>query len=128
VKYRSGIDPEWRRCKRWIEAALPYACGTHTIEDLEREIWSGRLTLIALARSALIVEIIAYPRLRALHIFLAGGDLGELKAFVDGAMPELARLNRCSRITIAGRKGFSRALRDIGFEEKWVVLTKEIQS
>jgi hypothetical protein len=41
-------------------------------------------------------------------------------------MDEIARSLGCSRVTIAGRKGFARALKDLGFQEKWTVLAKEI--
>jgi hypothetical protein len=125
VSRGAALAEEWRRCKPWIEAALPYAGGTHTIEDLEREILSGRMALIPRERSAFVVELIIYPRLKALHIFLAAGDLSELKAF-DPHMDEIARSLGCSRVTIAGRKGFARALKDLGFQEKWTVLAKEI--
>jgi hypothetical protein len=115
----------WQRCKPWIEAALPHTGGTHTIEDVERDIMSGRMALIPRERSAFVVELIAYPRLRALHIFLAGGDLSELKSF-DPHMDRIARSLGCSRVTIAGRKGFARALKDLGFREKWTVLAKDV--
>lgn len=118
---------EWERCKPWIAAALKYAGGTHTLSDLELGIEIGRFHLIPLNHSAMIVEIIEYPRVRALHIFLAGGVLEELKAFVDTRLQDIARDNRCQRITIAGRKGFSRALRDIGFKEKWTVLSRSVE-
>jgi hypothetical protein len=125
VSHGPALDEQWRRCRQWIEAALPYTGGTHTIEDLERDILSGRMALIPRERSAFMVELIVYPRLKALHIFLAGGDLTELKAF-DPHMDEIARSLGCSRVTIAGRKGFARALKDLGFREKWTVLAKDI--
>ena len=118
--------PDWERCKPLIEAALEHAGGTHTIEDIHYGIIGGRFGFYPLADSALVAEIIVYPKLRDLHIFLAGGELEELKAFVDHRLPDIARGLGCSRITIAGRIGFSRALRDIGYIEKWTVLSKEI--
>ena len=32
---------EWERCRPWIEAALIYADGTHSIEDIAAGIASG---------------------------------------------------------------------------------------
>lgn len=116
---------EWDRCKPWIEAALEYAGGTHTIEDVERNVLSGRMALIARERSAYVVELITYPRLKTLHVFLSGGDLDDIKAF-DPQMDAIARSLGCSRITIAGRRGFARALKGLGYVEKWSVLAKEI--
>jgi hypothetical protein len=116
---------EWERCKRFIADALPYAGGTHELLDIEAGIAAGRFGLIPRERSAFVVEVTVYPQLKALHIFLAGGDLSELKAF-DPHMDQIGRSLGCSRITIAGRKGFARALKDLGYCERWTVLAKEI--
>ena len=104
---------------------MPYTGGTHTIEDVEDAINGGRMGLIALERSAFVIEVHAYPRLRALHIFLAGGDLDELRS-CDARMDATAKALGCSRITIAGRRGFVRTLKDLGYRERWSVLAKEI--
>jgi hypothetical protein len=116
---------EWERCRPWIEAALPYAGGTHTIQDIKAAIDAGHMLLLAGERSAFVIEVITYPRTKALHIFLAGGDLTELKS-ADAQMDEIAREWGCSRITIAGRRGFIRALKDLGYRERWSVLSKEL--
>ena len=118
---------DWERCRPWIEAALPYAGGTHTIEDIEAEMRRGQLAMIAGQRSAVLCEIRNYPRLRALHIFLAGGDLMELKSF-NPMMDNAARSMGCSRISIAGRHGWERALSDLGYAKRWTVLSKEIEN
>src|SRR5262245_40950753 len=116
---------EWARCRHYIEAALPYAGGTHTIEDIEDAIKTGRMGLIALEQSAFIIEVHTYPRLRALHIFLAAGDLKELRS-CNTRMDATAKALGCSRITIAGRRGFVRTLKHLGYRERWTVLAKEI--
>jgi len=116
---------DWERCRPWIEAALPYAGGTHTIEDIEAEIGRGQLALMAGRESAMLCEIRNYPRLRALHIFLAGGDLKELRSF-NAMMDNAARVMECSRISIGGRHGWERALSDLGYRKRWTVLSKEI--
>ena len=120
------IRSDWERCRPWIAAALPYAGGTHAIEDVEDELVRGRLALLAGQRSAMLCEVRNYPRLRALHIFLAGGDLAELKSF-NPMMDDAARTLGCSRISIAGRPGWERALRDLGYQKNWTVLSKEIE-
>src|SRR5262245_38578511 len=109
----------------WIEAALEYSGGTHTIQDIKAAIEAGRMGLIPLERSAFVVEIVEYPRLKALHIFLAGGDLDELRS-CNARMDATAKALGCSRITIAGRRGFVRTLKDLGYRERWSILAKEI--
>lgn len=117
---------EWERCKPWIEAALPYTGGTHAIADIEAEMRRGHLALLAGQNSAMLCEVRNYPRMRALHIFLAGGDLMELKSF-DPMIDSAARSLGCSRISIAGRHGWERALSDLGYRKRWTVLSKEME-
>lgn len=118
---------EWKRCEPWIEAALEYAGGSHTIEDVERGILAGRFALVPLERSALVLERVDYPQYRALHVFLAGGELSEIKAYFDHQLPEIARANGCKKMTISGRRGWVRALKDIGFSEAYTTITRDVR-
>jgi hypothetical protein len=103
---------EWERCKPWIEAALARDPRGRTIEDIERDIAEGKSFLLAAPNSAMVCSII---ETRALHIYLGGGDLAELKQS-DKALNELARRASCTQVTIWGRKGWERELRPFGFE------------
>lgn len=102
--------------REWLGAALRYAHGTHTIEDVEAGLESGALGLLAGERSALVVEVVTYPRKRILNVFLAGGDMDDVKAWND-PLAKLAKGHDCSDITLAGRRGWVRALKDIGWSE-----------
>ena len=115
----------WDRCRPWIEAALEYSGGTHTIDDIRKAIEARRMILLAGARSALVCEVVEYPRLRALNIFLAGGELNDVRSF-DEHLVALARTLDCQRITISGRHGWERALRHLDYLPRWTVLAKEI--
>lgn len=114
---------EWDRCRPWIEAALPYTDDTHTIEDVEAALGRNEMALFPLQRSAFVCEVINYPRLKDLHIFLAGGDLEELKS-AEPLLHKAATALGCSRISIAGRLGWARAVG--GWNRKWLVLIKTI--
>lgn len=124
----TGLLPpldDWQRVKPIIERALPYTGGTHTIEDIEQALLDNSMTLLAGERCAMILEIITYPRLKVLHIFLGAGDLTELRSYSE-FIDRLASDIGASRITIAGRRGFVRALKDLGYDEKWSVVAKDI--
>lgn len=116
---------EWLRCRPWIEAALTYADGTHTIEDIEAGIASGRFQFWAGKRCALVTEIIEYPRLKALNFFLIGGDLGELMQ-LEPQISGWARAHGCSRALGVGRKGFERVFAAHGFRPKWTYIAKDL--
>lgn len=117
---------EFARCERWIKAALEYDGDTHDIEDVmlsvaagERQFWPGQ-------RSAVITEIMRYPKKTVLHFWLAGGDLQELETMLP-PIEKWAREQGCSRITLAGRRGWERTfMRDAGYESRWAVMAKEL--
>ena len=65
--------------RKFIEPILDQL-KTHTWDDILWGIENGYLYLYSFENSALVCEFVNYPRLRALNIFLAGGDLNELKS------------------------------------------------
>lgn len=118
-------EGEWERVRPWIQAALEYAGGTHTIEDVLAAIEAERAFLLVGERSALVCEIETFPRMKVLHIWLAGGDLEELRSLND-QMDDMARTLGCSRVTISGRKGWERALYDLDYRPMYFTVAKDI--
>lgn len=122
----SEWEAEFERCRGWIEDALQYAGGTHTIDDIKQAIAEQRLVLWPGKRSAVVTEFVVYPQFTALNFFLAGGDLDEL-AEMEPIIADWAKRCGCKRIMLAGRRGWTRSfLTDRGYEPKWAVLAKEI--
>lgn len=115
------MHDEWLRCSQWIEAALEYCHGTHSIEDIKAGIALGHFMLWPGNKSAAITEVHEYPRARFFHIFLAGGDLDELRSMVP-MWQAFAQSIGCSRVTLCGRRGWERALREQGWEASLVCL------
>lgn len=117
---------EWHRCRPWIEAALEYAGGTHTIEDVEAGIGAGRYQFWAGENAAIVTEIITYPRLKALHYWLIGGSLKELKDMERRISRWAKEELGCSRATGIGRKGFERAFQGEGYRFAWTCIVREL--
>lgn len=117
---------EFERVKRWLEAALEYSNGTHTIDDVKAAIDADKLLLITHPQCAMVFEIIVYPRMKVLHGFLCGGDLEAIKSF-NPKLDTLARKLGCRKISIAGRHGWGRALKDIGYSHAFSVVSKELR-
>lgn len=111
----------------YIEAALQYSGGTHTYEDVAAQISEGRLQFWPGVNSAVVTEIVEYPRKRTLHFFLAGGNLPELRAMYPGIL-EWGKANGCTAATLAGRKGWVRSflVKDEGWNESLVVMMKDL--
>ena len=132
-----GITREWQRCKAWIEAALPYCYGTHTIEDVEKQIAQGRLQFWPGERCAVVSEIVDYPQLKALNFFLVGGastspeglrgaGLSQLLEKMEPAIVAWAKEMGCTRVAQTGRKGWGRVLAPLGYHTTLSVMLKEI--
>jgi hypothetical protein len=71
------MQASWDRCRAWIVAALE-TCPTHGIEDVEAGIKSGKFQCWAGPNCVSVTEVCEYPKLKALHHWLSGGDLREL--------------------------------------------------
>ena len=122
----SDLFDEISRCRTWIEAALEYSQGTHQFVDIASGILSGRYQLWAGKKSAVVTEIIVYPRLKDFHFFLAGGDLDELKEMVPH-MESWGVKQGCSRVSLAGRPGWAKSfLKDEGYKPAWFILKKDL--
>lgn len=117
---------ELKRCGQWLQDALDHSGGTHTLEDIEAGIRSGSLQFWPASRAAAVTEVIEYPRARALHLFLAGGDLDQLSEMEESAT-EFARQIGATQMSIAGRRGWVRAFRDKGYEEYLTTVVKPVE-
>lgn len=105
--------------------ALAYTEGTHTFDDIVNMIMTNRVLWWPLPNSFLITEILHYPRKKYLHVFLAGGDLTEIKSMND-ELKRAAKLAGCAGVSLAGRRGWVKALKDIGWQESTVTVLTTI--
>jgi hypothetical protein len=112
---------EWKRCRHWIEDAIALI-STHTIEDIELGLAQCKYVFWPASKSAAITEIHEFPRAKHMHIFLAGGDLDELRSMVP-MWRSWARFNGCSKVTLVGRRGWERALKQQGWSADLVGLS-----
>ncbi|WP_374576122.1 hypothetical protein [Phenylobacterium sp.] len=118
-----SFENEWARCSHWIAAALEHARGAYALEDVLEIVRLGDARFWAGRQAAMVTEIHEYPRVRALHFWLAGGDLAELRDHLRPMAEAWGRAQGCTRATIIGRKGWARAL---GYQEVATVCAKEL--
>jgi len=114
---------EFFRVKRHIDAALEYAKDTHEPKDILHGVQQGYFQFFPLEKSAIVTEIIDYPKITSCRFFLAGGDLIELRD-AERQVCDWAKTVGCRRVEIAGRPGWERALR--GYDKAAVWLSKEL--
>jgi len=117
---------QFERCRPWLEKALKYAYGTHTIEDIAAGLAGGQYILWPGHHSAVLFEIVQFPRKRIAFVFLAGGSLQEIEQMIP-AMEAWARSIGCDRAEFSGRAGWTRSfLSKAGYQQRNVAMTKEL--
>lgn len=116
---------ELERCKQWIEDALEYSGGTHDYKDVVDAVLAGNMHLWAGDKGCTVTLFTVYPKKKFLHVFLAGGDLDEILE-IEKSMVEFAKQFSCDGLTLSGRVGWKKVLRDIGWNESFLTLKKEI--
>ena len=119
------LDAELERCRPWIEAALDRGGNTHLFEDIVSAVKAGTMQFWPAEDACAVTEIIVYPRKKALHVFLAGGNMDTIVDMDESAV-YFARQNGCSSMSIAGRKGWQRILQDRGYKPVLTSLGKDI--
>lgn len=122
---QEDVFEQLERCRVWIENALQYAGGTHDFFDIVRGVMSGHMQLWAGPDGCAVTEITVYPKRKILHVFLAGGKMDQILDFEESAIA-FAKLNGCTALSLAGRKGWARVHKDRGWKEAHVVMTKEL--
>lgn len=108
-----------------IESALAYSGGTHTFEDVQEMVATGRAQLWPAPRGVAITEIVEYPRKRVLHIFLAAGEMDQLLDMIESA-ERWGRTQGCTSLTMSGRMGWQRVLDKHGFKPLLVTMEREM--
>lgn len=116
----------WARCAPWVQAALDDAGNTHTLDDIKALIEQGKCQLWLGEASALVTDIMDWPQERALLLWLAGGDLDELRGVLRPQAEDFGKRIGCRRSMIIGRQGWARALKEHGYEPMAWICGKEL--
>jgi hypothetical protein len=116
----------FEQTRPFIQKALDLAGNTHSFEDVGEAIEKKQVQFWPNTNSAIITEIIEYPRRRALNFWLAGGNLAELEAMYP-AVEAWGRSQGCTVASTSGRPGWERTfLKREGWKPRTVVMTKEL--
>jgi hypothetical protein len=111
--------------RRYIEPILA-ELKTHLWEDIVEGLLNKRFHLLPLKNSALICEFIQYPRLKALNIFLAGGDLEEIKALTPH-LYSWAKDCGADRIEIRGRIGWLKVFKnELDYDKTFIQISRDL--
>ena len=98
---------------------------THSLDDVKAAVAKGEAQLWCGEQSALVTELMVYPRKKVCRIWMAGGLLWELQGEMLPAVEEWAKSKGCTSVEIIGRRGWGRVLE--GYRQPHTVLMKEIE-
>ena len=119
VDFKPEWEMQWIRCKPYIEEALKYQ-DSYTIDHVEDKISNGLFHLWAGKESALVTGFVIFPKHKVLNLLFCGGDYNELVKMLP-SIEAFARAAECKRLYGGGRKGWSRKLKHLGFEEEHMI-------
>lgn len=123
------IDPaEWARCAPWIADALAHSGDVYTLSDVEFMIATGAARFWPGRDAALITRVEYYPRATWLLLWLAGGDLAELRDDLRPAAEAWGKSQDCTKSIIMGRLGWSKALSGVGYAPLAMVVGKDLDA
>ena len=97
---------------------------THSLDDVKAAVAHGKAQLWCGEKSALVTELVVYPRKKVCRIWMAGGELGELQGEMLPTVEKWAKAKGCAAVEIIGRRGWVRVLDD--YREPHALLKKEI--
>lgn len=108
-----------------IEAALNYSNNSHSFDNIVDMVVTGTVHFYELKNSYILMEIQTFPNHKVYHVFLAGGEKEELLD-VHPWMLENAKTLGCKFVSICGRLGWVKELKQHGWTYQYAILSKEV--
>jgi len=108
-----------------IEAALAYANNSHSFDNIVDMVVTGAVHFYPLENSYVIMEVQTFPNHKVYHAFLAGGKKEEILD-VHPWMMENAKVLGCKYVSVCGRLGWVKELRNRGWTYQYAILSKEV--
>ena len=127
------LPTAWPLIEPWVATALRRGKADQSPDDVRRHIERGTMRLwLAWSdgepkpRGVWITEVLESARGRFCNIVVLAGEQFETWHPLVGYLSDWARENGCVRLTMVGRKGWTRRLRAAGWREAAVTLERQI--
>ena len=120
----AGIVAKWASVREIMLPSIERTHGTHDEDTVVAMLMVGKAKLWVFEHSACITEVIEYPLLKALNLWLIGGKLEEVLAH-EPVMAAFGAGIGCRRLTAGGRDGWD-AVKPSGWNKTAVLFYKEI--
>ena len=119
------VDLIWDQAKQEFERIKPVG-DTVSLESIYEDLMERRAQLWCVPDTAYFVtRIITYPTCKAVRtVLVAGEKLDEWMEEYDRLVTEFGTYHGCDRHECAGRMGWVKKLKRLGFGDPFVTLTK----
>tara|TARA_R110000851_G_scaffold325604_1_gene493711 strand:- start:27273 stop:27689 length:417 start_codon:yes stop_codon:yes gene_type:complete len=107
-----------------IEVAMAHVNNMFSFNDVVAMVCRGELDLLTFPDSCVLMQREQYPAWATYHCFLACGNMQEIKN-AEAEINIRAKKLGCKYMSISGRTGWSRALKNDGWDHLISVLYKE---
>jgi len=108
-----------------IEEALRRAGNTHSFNDIAQEVIVGAAHFYDYGDCCILMKVIQFPRFKNYHCFIACGNMESLMQKQED-IRKVAKELGCKEMTINGRPGWSRVLKENGWTHRLSLLYAEV--
>ena len=131
------VDDCWGRVAGFLERGVGESRGRYDIRALYDELMGGHQHLWVVFKdgdtvvAAFTTMFTSYPGRTNLSVVFCGSDdsMGGVSGMWSNVMLDIiewAKINGCSAVEVAGRRGWARVFRDLGFKESYVMIEAEV--
>ena len=133
----AGIQPPdivkvWETVERWIENAAKHE-NESSLDEIKSKLLSGNMQLWVVLQfptftpvACYVTEIELAPTLTLNAAYLSGDGVDDWLPLVERTIHQFAESVGCGRLSLRGRRGWVKKLREFGWTEELVVMNKEI--
>ncbi len=125
------IDQWWDLIQPMMGSFYSRAYGRYLPEDIKERLDSGKAHLFVvmqghLLKAVCMAQIITYPRLRDMRIFMMAGEEHENWVHYIEKLEDYARSLGCAKITGEARPGWEKILTPMGYKKTHVYLERDL--
>lgn len=113
------------KIRELIARGLEYG-DDYSVDDVLKEVFSNKADIWIGEDSVAVTTLLQLPQATRFNIWVAAGDMDELVSEMHPVFEARARDAGCKRMVITGRRGWVRAMKDLGYREVATVVAKEL--
>lgn len=124
-----NIELAWKDIVNFIEEGVKYCDGKYTVEDIFKLILKHQIILWVVyndgegkAIGCVLTQVIDYPKVRALSVFLLAGHSFKQIMLVYDDLIQYAKSIGCAKLELSGRPGWEKLLKPLNFEKTHIVM------